>query len=460
MIIDSTKWERLSKEDHQKASNKFQEAVKLGEDKGYDFNGFSQDLYSYLYKSQAPEVPKNSPSKGAEWAHKALSEIKNLPEFSNLRENGTACDSFRSGLGATIMARHFAESFNERKTENPDDIEEKMEGKEEGSPEHDELSLQLEEAQAEWGSDDPDKMRRVLRAALKDAEETIEEVENGILGFGIGDTPGDDGFSSVEDKLALAAKIEENPKLKEISELAGRMKSEASHQRSNKKDAGPDEINSIELGNDIGRLLPSELQMFDDPDLEILFLKNFAEKSLLQYRLEESQKETKGPIVFCLDMSGSMRGANEVWAKAVVLAMAQIAMQDNRAFHVIQFNNSVLRSDSFVNKVSPLDLAECMATNASGGTNFMPPLQEAFDKISNGGEFDKADIVFVSDGGGRVDEKMMEDLKKTKEAKGLEVICVELGSFTGNPVREIADEIFPISNLAEDNAALESLFSV
>ena len=461
MIIKSTKWEQMTKQDFQAASQKFQQAVDQGSGKGYDFQDFSQDLYSYLYKSSAPEIPQHSPSKGSEWASKALNEIRNIPEFANLRDNGTSCDSFRSGIGAQVLTKHFAESLEERRTENPDDLEEQMGAMEEGSAAQQAAQEALDASLSEWGSDDPSKLRRVLRAALAEAEETMEALEEGMLGFGIGTAPGDDGFSNMEEKIKLAAKIEENPKLREISELAGRMQAQASHQRSNKRDAGPDEISSIELGDNLSRVLPSELQMLDDEDLEILFLKNFAEKGLMQYRLEENIRETKGPMVLCIDMSSSMQGINEIWAKAIALAMAHIAQQDKRDYHIIQFGSSVTSSTSWPTSspISALELANTMSTSPSGGTDFAQPLNIAFDTIETSKEFSKADIVFITDGAANLSDEEIAKYNKAKE-NGVEIIGIEIGSYPDSPLEDLSDSFHRISDPNKSMSALEEIFSI
>lgn len=68
------------------------------------------------------------------------------------------------------------------------------------------------------------------------------------------------------------------------------------------------------------RLLPSELANLEDEDLEMLFYAKLLEKNLITYQLsgitnvtqDESyqQPKTTGPVVACLDTSGSMGGVN------------------------------------------------------------------------------------------------------------------------------------------------------
>ncbi len=100
-----------------------------------------------------------------------------------------------------------------------------------------------------------------------------------------------------------------------------------------------EEICGIHLSNDLENLIPQELALLDDPDLEVLFYLKFTEKRLfcfekqgyIDHHLEgveeveveverEQEKEgEKGPIIICVDTSGSMSGAPELIAKAPTL---------------------------------------------------------------------------------------------------------------------------------------------
>ncbi len=100
----------------------------------------------------------------------------------------------------------------------------------------------------------------------------------------------------------------------------------------------PMETRGITRSDDISRMLPSELVFLGHPQLKMLWHARRAEKALLTYRVEgvlsehvitekevlESQQQPgkkerleRGPIIVCLDTSGSMHGTPEMVAKAL-----------------------------------------------------------------------------------------------------------------------------------------------
>lgn len=418
MLIDSSKWERQQKSEFQQVYSPFQQAVESGTEKGYDFNGFSQDLFSSLYQID-PKFPEQA-SPGTSWAKKALDELKSLPEFNQLRETGTKCDSLQSGLGATILSKRFAETLPKMEEKNPDELQKEIDAAQSflnEFPENKTVQEALGEAKKKleastnaWAEAtsqiEPSALRQVFRRAIAQVQEQISEMEETTGSFGFGEGPGQDGYSSPEEKLKVAEQIKNNPKLKEIAELAGRFRREARKVQANKKQPGPDEITDIECGNNIGRLLPSELVKLGNRITKLEFFKKYTENNLLQYKLTERPQEARGPIVVCIDNSGSMRGRKEIFSKAIALALCGIAVDQRRKFVIIHFDTKVKRVDCFdSNKVNPQDLIASCAYFSGGGTDFNVPLDKAFELIEKEKNFKKADIIFITDGDCTLDSK-------------------------------------------------------
>ena len=55
----------------------------------------------------------------------------------------------------------------------------------------------------------------------------------------------------------------------------------------------------------------------------------------MQYELKGTEKQGKGPIVVCVDNSGSMSGDRETWSIVVALALLEIATMPKREFACI-----------------------------------------------------------------------------------------------------------------------------
>lgn len=478
-LIDCTKWEQMQKEDFQMIHAPFQAAIEKGDQRGYDFQSFTQDLFNSFYKVD-PQISEET-SPGRQWQKEALETMKELREYKDIRKAGTIMDGFQSGLGATVLAKHFSTSLPQMNTPNPDELQEKIKMYEdfleqyENHPQMEEISgsiksmkAKLPEAQKEWeenrltGQD----LRMALRAGLSKAHKEVQEAEEAANPFGYGTSPGEDGYSDPKMKLALAEKVKNNPKLRQIAELAGRFRREARKAQASKKQPGPEEIADIEVGAELNRILPTELAQLRHPLRKLDFARKMYDRGLLQYRLEEVEKKDRGPIIVCVDDSASMRGMKEVWSKAVALAMCQIAIDQKRTFEILHFTTEVTRADVFpAGKVDAALLVDSMSTVADGaGTAFNKPLATALRHIAEAAEKDlrDADVVFITDGAAPLSSSDCDVLNAAKKATGASVYTICLGSHAPS-LDPVSDRVFDLRGLAtpEDNeAAKEIIFSV
>ncbi|WP_232210823.1 hypothetical protein [Methanothermococcus okinawensis] len=51
--------------------------------------------------------------------------------------------------------------------------------------------------------------------------------------------------------------------------------------------------------------------------------------------------EDKKDFIVCLDLSGSMRGTKEIWAKAIALSLLEIQLRDKKRFICILFDDNI-----------------------------------------------------------------------------------------------------------------------
>jgi uncharacterized protein with von Willebrand factor type A (vWA) domain len=481
-LIDATKWEKVQKKRFQKHYEPMQEAIDAGDEKGYPFDPFSQDLFSALYQL-SPEFPKEA-TPGTQWQKEALDTMQELREYKDIRNSGTLCDSFQSGLGATVMAKHFAEVLPEMEEPNPDELQEQQEAIEDFLESYPDLpekkkkkhqnALKSIEAQSKvssqaWqqGTMKGQDLRIAMRQALTKAKEAISKAEGMANAFGYGDEPGKDGYTDVAMKLRVAEKIRDNPKLRKLAELAGRFRREATKAQAHKKSPGPDEITDIEIGADLGRLIPSELMKLAHPLMKLEFARRMLERGLIQYKMESVEKKSRGPIVVCIDNSGSMAGAKEVWSKAIALAMCQIAMDQKRTFEVIHFNTGVPDDGKWVfpaGKASPEKLIDCMKYFSGGGTKFAPVLAVAYKDIALEAEKDlkDADVVFITDGEAPLTDEDRRIVNVSKKATGASLYTICLGAAAPS-LEPISDKFLDLKNLTspeDEEQAKELIFSV
>ena len=174
---------------------------------------------------------------------------------------------------------------------------------------------------------------------------------------------------------------------------------------------GKSEIIGVHYSDDLGNLLPAEVAMLSSPETELIFSKNFAEKKLLTFdfrartrfqseekELEESQKamNKKGPIIACVDTSGSMHGIPEHVAKVFIFAILKMALKEDRKCYLISFSTAIetLELTDMVNSIS--HLVEFLSHSFNGGTDATPAFREAL-RMLDVDDYRKADVVMVSD---------------------------------------------------------------
>ena len=172
-----------------------------------------------------------------------------------------------------------------------------------------------------------------------------------------------------------------------------------------------EEVSGIKLGKSIEYLLPNELALLNDSELEELFDLKYIEEKLMLFDYDsyinvekekiveefvESEKdEEKGPIIICVDTSGSMSGAPERIAKAIAFCISSKAISENRPCLLINFSTSIEVIE--FNKFNLFtDILNFLKKSFNGGTDLIPALKYSLDKIENE-KFEKADVLILSD---------------------------------------------------------------
>lgn len=172
-----------------------------------------------------------------------------------------------------------------------------------------------------------------------------------------------------------------------------------------------EEVSGIKLGKSIEYLLPNELALLNDSELEELFDLKYVEEKLMLFDydsyinieqektvedfIESEKDEEKGPIIICVDTSGSMSGAPERIAKAIVFCISSKAISENRPCLLINFSTSIEVIE--FNKFSSFsDILNFLKKSFNGGTDLIPALKYSLDKMESE-KFQKADVLILSD---------------------------------------------------------------
>lgn len=261
--------------------------------------------------------------------------------------------------------------------------------------------------------------RRVAQATAQ-AAEGVEEDEEEARAFA--EKVGLPGSASAAERLELAEKLRGNEKLRKLANLAGAFRRDALAARRKRVFRASSEMHKVGRGADLARLLPAELGAFVDRRRRLDFLRRLAERDLAEYELVGSDRGGRGPMVICVDASGSMAGPRELWAKAVSLALLEVARRQNRRVEAIVFAGREAKlarfplldgkrpnrgGRRFADTASLLEFADCFP---GGGTDFEKPLSAAMELLEDA-RLKGGDIVFVTDGEAPIRESFADEVR-------------------------------------------------
>jgi uncharacterized protein with von Willebrand factor type A (vWA) domain len=232
--------------------------------------------------------------------------------------------------------------------------------------------------------------------AGKEAAKSAALIPSFDQGFG----KGEPRYESPEQALSIADQWINNPILKNVAELYGRLDQDMRFQRARRVVGGADEIVDLKFGDDIRRVLPVELGALADEDYEDDFYMRWLGSEIRVYDTVGDEQAGRGPIILVGDESGSMNGERNVWLKALALCLLNIARREDRDFAYVGFG-SAGEVEVFLFKAKEDMPAQRVVDMAGhffgGGTVPIGGVMEA-TKIMEEREFKKADIVLVGDG--------------------------------------------------------------
>jgi len=259
----------------------------------------------------------------------------------------------------------------------------------------------------------PEPIRQRLRAfrqTLGDISQKYEEVKDFLASCHGARFSYAELEACADDFAALAAQLQKNAQIKDLARKMGRdYISEEKKKQVKIPLASKSEVHGTHRSDDVMRVLPSELLNLEDETLETLFYARLLEKNLLSYELQgvtftngeetETSKKRTGPVVACLDTSGSMQGTPLLKAKALLLAIANILKQEDRSLHVLLFGSAgEIREFSMAGQNDSVGLLKFLQQGFGGGTDFETPLKHAFEIIASQKDYKKADVLMISDG--------------------------------------------------------------
>lgn len=458
------------------------EAKTLGEvaDSRFDVDPTWSDLIQDEFLALYKPVPENRHHQEMKPTHRinhaALDKAQGSKEWEQLRTY-TELDQWSSAMAAVDFATRLGEIFDEMKDlqeaqqkmiEADEELQGILDGVQDqlgqGDPQDliDQINKHLEDYQKAMDELDSqidqhsNQIRQAGRQAAQQAREEAEESEAALSSFGT--DAGELQRMPAEKRFELAARIHNNQKLRELADKIGRMVRFAMGEQARKIVHGRDEVHDIELGNDISLVLPSELSYLSDPETEIIFLQKYVDRELLQYQLRGTDKVARGAIIAMVDSSGSMMGHRETWAKAVSIALLNIAQKQGRDFYGIIFSSSRDQMLEFhwPKGVAPIEEVLDFAEFAyHGGTDFEAPIGRAVEVLQeqfHADDAQKGDLVMITDGECYVSEDWMDRYFNAKKELAFRMYGCLIG-FNSRTLDTLSDSTYKITDLAQPNEA-------
>lgn len=253
-----------------------------------------------------------------------------------------------------------------------------------------------------------DKYLEVIPPYLEKQDATIEEFEQCWALMGT-------IWNVVEfDRIRPVVRLQEQyPVLLDVARRVGRIADDQGPERVpvgvgsafNVEHGAPSDIEGVTMGNDISSLLPMEMAIMSDDQLSNLFAYRFATRRLQTFRyksnmmkqarrVEVRKARQKGPMIVCLDTSGSMQGQPEKIASSLIIKLLQVALRQDRDLLLVAFSTGAKLFDVRKNRTRFFDF---LRKECGGDTDGTQMLHAVMHTITENPAYGSADVLLISD---------------------------------------------------------------
>ncbi len=307
---------------------------------------------------------------------------------------------------------------------------------------------------------------------------------SGLLGQGWDLTQGELVSGEWRDFIKFLNLLKQEPVLQRLVEMLGRSQTVsasqsvaikdkkrpkepvvkiAHHQKSYRVPHVAMETGGLERSNALSRLLPAELAQLGHPQMKRLWFARYAERMLLTYqykgfspqaRSDEANSQVQptqpqqiptkgmGPIIICLDTSGSMHGIPEQIAKAITLEALAIAFRESRRCYLYAFGgpDETLEHELDLTRGGLTKLLKFLRFSFHGGTDVTTPLLKALHK-QRCKNWLEADILLISDGRFPLQDSYLNQIKQLKHQQGLRLHGLLVGKWKSRSMEVICEPL-------------------
>ena len=301
-----------------------------------------------------------------------------------------------------------------------------------------------------------DNMRSAMRNAMSQAIESMEDLDECLKGAGIG---GSENPQDEKDRTQLVRKLQNCDRIRNLLKEAGRVMMMPSAKPSKTKDGGfvP---SGVEFSGDLSRMIGSEFVNLGIEELELDLYSRMINNRLMTVKRKGKEPLGRGPVVLCVDESGSMGGNRHDVARALSVATVNLMARDNRNTTIIGYNYSIRNVHTFNGKYKTMQLNgrsmgwgtgihHLASVGCGGGTDFDPALRKSLEVI---GKEERADLIFLTDGDASVSRSLIDRLE-TAKGKGLRVTTILIGGGRSSAVEAISDTVHREQDLTSELSA-------
>jgi uncharacterized protein with von Willebrand factor type A (vWA) domain len=224
------------------------------------------------------------------------------------------------------------------------------------------------------------------------------------------------------------------------------------------------ETRGVHRSGRIARMLASESMLLTHPKLRLLWHARHAERSLLTYEEDDRANEVvieraplrqpsprpvpaprreSGPMLICVDTSGSMQGGAEAVAKAAVVETLRAAHTQKRACYLFAFGGpgEILETELRLDGPGIEQLTDFIGQGFRGGTDICGPLERVMTRLTEQ-RWQLADLLIASDGEFGATPETAQAIARAKAELGLRVQGVLVGDRETIGLLELADDIY------------------
>ncbi len=402
------------------------------------------DAHAALFDVEPRQAERPADATRAAWWR----QLMQTPEYRALHAQ-TCLDPDLSEIGAAELCRQWAEYAAQQP-----ESQQGTDGQTAPAPGSDDEPISHTMARIR-------STAQALRAAARD----VQDARDLRAGLGAGDGTQIDPAAFREH----FRRVRNDSTLRAIMQLAGRMRALAQALQRTKVRHGADEIAGVEPTSDVARLVPSELAQLacGIDELELLALHRLVQCQSLGRQLRATEKVGRGPIVVCIDESGSMSGDRIIAAKALACAMAWLARHQRRWIALVAYSGDATARayTAAPGRMDPAALIEWLSRQMGGGTTLDVIADTLPDDLwpawrAAGMPAGKTDLIVITDDEIYAPDKQVQRLLDWRARESVRAYGIAIGTRTVGVLGRICDRTWCVPELALDSLALSEIFSI